>query len=166
MGEMKQEQTGTAQVPSQARSVEETTATHRATAPSAPERMPESTGYGWMLFASMMVLMAGVYHAMVGLVALFNSGFYLVGPNDLLVQVDFTAYGWTHLVIGALAIATAIGLMVGQSWARAVGVALALVSAVISLAFLPAFPILSTIVIALDVLVIYAITVHGKEVTA
>ena len=149
------------------------TATHRASTPSGtpspngvPEQ-PEQTGWmGWILFAATMMLMLGIFHAIQGLVALFRDEYYLVGKNGLTLHVDYTTWGWVHLVLGVLVAAAGAGLLVAQMWARIVGVVVALASAVLNIAFLAAYPVWSTIMIALDILVIWAITVHGREMRA
>jgi hypothetical protein len=124
----------------------------------------EVTGWvGWVAFAGIMLIMLGFFQAIEGLVALFNDGFYLVRPNGLVVNVDYTAWGWTHLILGAVAVAVGFGLMVGNMLARVAGIAIALISAILNLAFISAYPVWSTILIALDVIVIYAIVVHGRE---
>ena len=79
--------------------------------------------------------------------------------------MDYTAWGWTHLILGLIAVAVGIGVFAGQTWARVTGIIIAGISALTNIAFLPAYPIWVTIVIALDVLVIYALAVHGREVT-
>jgi len=167
MSETPQAQTGAAQVPSQTRGQEE------MTAPQAPPKRrgeappPEPTGWaGWVVFASMMMIMVGSFQAIIGLVALFDSGYYVVTANNLVVNVDYTGWGWTHLILGALAVAAGFGLIAGQMWARVVGIAMALVSAVVNLAFMAAYPWWSITVIALDILVIYAIAMHGRELKA
>ncbi len=71
-----------------------------------------------------------------------------------------------HLLLGILVAVAGLGLMVGQMWARIVGILLALVSAVVNIAFLAAYPVWSVILITVDILVIYALTVHGKETKA
>ena len=98
------------------------------------------------------------------MVALFRDDYYLVRPNGLILEVDFTTWGWTHLVIGLVAVCTGIGVMLGQMWARVLGIIIAVISALANIAFLSAYPIWSTIIIAMDVLVIYALTVHGSEI--
>jgi len=110
-----------------------------------------------------MMLMLGSFHAVAGLVALFKDEYFLTGPSGLLWSVDFTAWGWTHLIGGLVLVGAGVGLMAGQMWARVVGVLLALISAVINMAFLAAYPLWSAIMIMLDVLVIWAITMHGSE---
>jgi hypothetical protein len=118
---------------------------------------------GWVVFAGVMMILLGFFQAIEGLVAIFDRGFYLVAPEGLVVNVDYTAWGWVHFVIGVAAVLVGFGLLKGNSAARVIGVVLAVVSAVLNLGFLAAYPIWSTIIIALDIIVIYAIIVHGRE---
>jgi hypothetical protein len=69
-----------------------------------------------------------------------------------------------HLIAGLVAIGTGFGILLGQMWARVLGVIIAVLGALLNIAFLAAYPIWSTIMIALDVLVIYALVAHGREV--
>jgi hypothetical protein len=122
------------------------------------------TGWtGWVVFAGLMLVMLGLFQAIEGLVAIFDQGYYLVGSEGLVVNVDYTAWGWVHLILGVLAIAAGFGLIAGNMAARVVGVILAVISAILNLAFIAAYPVWSIIVIAIDVIVIYAIVVHGRE---
>ena len=124
----------------------------------------EITGWaGWVAFAGVMLIMLGGLQAIEGLVALFNDGFYLVGADGLVVNVDYDAWGWTHLVLGIVAIAVGFGLIAGNTIARVAGAAIAVISAILNLVFIGAYPVWSTTIIALDVVVIYAIVVHGRE---
>jgi hypothetical protein len=131
---------------------------------------PRETGptmwAGWIMFASMMMMMLGAFHAVQGLVALFRSEYFLVGPNGLTISIDYTAWGWTHLILGAVVLATGIAVLYGQMWARVIGVVIAMASALVNLAFLAAYPLWSMMMIALDVVVIWALTVHGAEMKA
>ena len=77
--------------------------------------------------------------------------------------MDYTVWGWTHLILGILAVATGLGLLAGNTAARVVEIVLAVVSAILSLVFIATHPIWSTIVTTVDVIVIYAIVVHGRE---
>ena len=123
----------------------------------------EPVWVGWIVFASMMMLVVGTFQVFAGFVALLNDDYFVVRQRKLLVDMSYTAWGWTHLVIGAVAVVAGIALLAGQMWARVVGVAMALVSSVVSLGFVSAYPVWAVIVIYLDVLVIYAIAVHGQE---
>jgi len=127
---------------------------------------PVTAWVGWLVFAGVMALMVGAFQVIQGLVALFDDGFYAVRSNGLVIHVNYNAWGWTHLIIGALLILTGVGLMTGNMAARIFGVAIAGLSAVVNLAFISAYPIWSTIIITLDVILIYAIVVHGGEVKA
>jgi hypothetical protein len=121
---------------------------------------------GWVIFAGIMMVMLGTLQAIEGLVALFKDTYFVVPRSDLVVSVDYTTWGWVHLLLGILVAAAGLGVMAGQMWARLIGILLALVSAVVNIAFLAANPVWSTILIAVDILVIYALTVHGKETKA
>jgi hypothetical protein len=141
----------------------DTTST-RAGSSAGGSTIPTQTGWtGWIAFAGVIMIMLGVIQAIHGLVALFNDEYYAVGRNGLAVSLDFTTWGWIHLILGLVLFAAGFGVMVGQWWARALGVIVAGLSALVNFAFLAAYPVASAIVIAIDVLVIWALTVHGKE---
>ncbi|BFU43217.1 hypothetical protein [Krasilnikovia sp. MM14-A1004] len=137
--------------------------TYTANAPYAGAGREPTAWVGFVLFAGIMMLMLGGFQVMEGLVAIFRDEYYLVTRNGLVLTMDYTAWGWTHLVIGLVAIAAGLGVLMGQMWARVTGIVIAVVSALANLAFLPAYPVWSSIVIAVDVLVIYALAVHGRE---
>jgi hypothetical protein len=125
---------------------------------------PDPTGWtGWIVFASFMMFMLGTFQVIQGLVAIFDDDYYAVTANGLLLNVDFTAWGWVHLLLGLLIIAAGAGLVAGNMAARILAVGLAGLSAIVNLVFIEAKPIWSMIVIAIDVLVIYSVTVHGRE---
>ncbi|GAA3388330.1 DUF7144 family membrane protein [Cryptosporangium minutisporangium] len=139
-----------------------------AVAPTGPashtQPRAEMTGWaGWVIFAGVLLILIGAFHACEGLVAIFDPGYYAVTENGLAIEIDYTGWGWVHLILSLLLIGAGAGLIAGQMWARVVGVVLASFGALVNLAFLAAYPIWSTMLIALDVLVIYAIVVHGRE---
>jgi hypothetical protein len=124
---------------------------------------PSTAWTGWVVFGGVMMIMLGLFQVVQGLVALVEDQYYLVTQDGLVVSVDYTTWGWTHLVLGIIAGLAGLGLLAGNTAARVVGVAIAVVSALVNLAFMPAYPIWSIIVITLDVIVIFAIVVHGRE---
>lgn len=119
---------------------------------------------GWIAFAGTLMVMLGTFHVIDGLVAIFNDEYYLVTRSGLIVTADYTAWGWVHLILGIVIVLAGVFVFTGKVWARTVGVLMALVSAVVNLGFLSAYPVWSVIMIALDVFVIMALTVHGSEV--
>ncbi len=127
-------------------------------------RPTEVTGWvGWIAFAAVMMVMLGAFHIIQGLVALFNKSYYLVHQNGLVVHVNYTAWGWVHLLGGVLVIAAGFALLAGKTWARVVAVIIAMLSAIINIGFLGAYPIWSFFMIAIDILVLWALIVHGSE---
>ena len=133
---------------------------------TTPDDVEPTLWVGWIVFGSMMMMLLGGFHMIQGLVALFESDYFLVGRNGLVIEVDYTAWGWTHLVFGALVLATGVAVLFGQMWARVTGVVIAMISAMVNLAFLAAYPLWSLMMIAFDVLIIWALTVHGGEMKA
>jgi hypothetical protein len=126
-----------------------------------------TTGWAaWVVFAGVLLVLIGLFSVMEGVTALVGDDFYVVRPEGLLVAADYTVWGWVHVVLGVVGIVTGAGLMRGNRVARVVAVVYAAVSALVHLAFLPAYPIWSALVIAFDVVVIYAVTVHGQEVAS
>lgn len=118
---------------------------------------------GWVAFGGVMLILLGLFHAVQGIVAVFDSGYYLVSSTGLVVHVDYTIWGWVHVGLGVVAILAGIGVLVGNKAARVAAVVLAGVSAIINLGFVAAYPVWSIVLIALDVVVIYAIVAHGRE---
>lgn len=121
---------------------------------------------GWIGFATVLMILLGALHALEGLVALFRDEYFLVGPRGLTVNVDYTAWGWAHLIGGIIVLAAGFGVASGQVWARTVGVIVAVLSIIANVGFMAAYPFWSLTMIALAVVIIMALTVHGSEVRA
>ena len=117
---------------------------------------------GFTVFAAIMMLMVGVFQALQGLIAIFENEFY-VATRNYLFEFDATTWGWIHLVLGLLVAFAGWGLLSGQTWARVVGITLAALSATANFLFIPYYPIWSTVIIAVDIFVIWAIAAHGGD---
>ena len=127
-------------------------------------RASTPTGWvGWLVFAGVMMILVGAFQAIDGLIALFNDELYVVRPNGLVIDIDYTAWGWTHLLLGILLIAGGFAVLSGRAWGRTLGVIAAVLSAIVNFAFIPAYPVWSLLIITVDVLVIYALIAHGGE---
>jgi hypothetical protein len=116
---------------------------------------------GFILFAAIMMIMIGVFQAIAGLVAIFENEFY-VATRNYLFQFDATTWGWIHLIAGVIIAFAGWGLLSGRTWARVAGIILAVLSAIANFAFLPYYPFWALTIIALDVLVIWALAAHGR----
>jgi hypothetical protein len=123
------------------------------------------TAVGVAFFAATLMIMVGVFQAIMGVIALFNDNFYVVGEKWTF-QFDITGWGWIHLAFGVLLIVAGAFLFKGAAWARWTAVVLAGVSAVANFMWLPYYPLWSILVIALDVAIIWALTTHGKAIDA
>lgn len=121
-----------------------------------------SSWTGWVFFAGFMMIILGVFEIIAALTALINSDWLVVTERNLLV-FNFTAWGWIHLVIGIIVLIAGFSVMHGSMWARIVGILIATLSAIANLAYMNTYPIWSIVMIVVDILVIYALTVHGGE---
>lgn len=145
-------------------SADRTSGAERPAAGSRTERAAERTGWvGWIIFAGVVMIVLGAFEVITGLVALFQKSYYLVTTSHLVVHTSYTTWGWVHLIVGAVIVLVGFGVMTGQVWARIIGIALAVISAIVNLAFIAAYPVWGILIIALDIVVIYALAVHGRE---
>ena len=124
-----------------------------------------SSGWvGWGWFAAIIIIIAGVFDALYGLVAILmpQSAYFVVGEGGLFL-FDVSGWGWWHLILGVALVLIGLALITGATWARVVAIILVAFNGLSQLALLPVQPWWSLIVLTLDILVIYALTVHGKE---
>jgi hypothetical protein len=122
----------------------------------------ESTGRhsaaatGFTYLAATLMLLAGIWSFFEGLAAVVKKHFYVVTPNYAF-KINVSTWGWIHLILGIVVLAAAICLFLGQTWARAVGIVLAILSGVANFLFIPYYPFWSIIIIVLDVFIIWAL---------
>jgi hypothetical protein len=118
-------------------------------------------GAGWVVFAAIMMIVLGIFGAIEGLAAIVKSGFYHVPPHYY-VTVDARGWGWIHLIIGIVVVLAGFALFSGATWARVVGIIMASISAIANFLFIPFYPIWSLVIIAIDVIIIWALVAHGR----
>ena len=125
----------------------------------------EVTGWvGWGWFAAIVLIIAGAIDIIYGFIAVFSpTSSYIAKMDGQLVLFDVSAWGWWHVVFGAVLILIGLALFTGATWARVIAIIFAAISAISHLFLIPVQPWWSVIVMTLDVLVIYALTVHGRE---
>lgn len=125
---------------------------------------PSGWAIGWTAFAGIMMIMGGVWWFIAGLVAIANDTFYVVG-QEYIFQFDTTTWGWIHLILGIVTVLAGIYLFSGAVWARTIGVIIAVLWALIAFAWLPWYPVWAIVLIAVSIFVIWALTVHGRDIT-
>jgi hypothetical protein len=118
---------------------------------------------GWILFLGIVMMISGLISLIQGLVALVDDDFYLVVAEKLPIDVDYSVWGWTLVAFGAMLIGAGYAVMFGYLWARLVSMIVVFLHAMINLTFLAAYPIWSILSIALDLIALYALAVHGAE---
>ena len=118
-------------------------------------------GAGWVTFAGIILIVVGIFQAFAGLVGILEDEIMVLTP-DYLVQLDATTWGWVHMIIGLIVIASGFGIFSGNVLARTVGVFAAIGSMLSMFFWLPWYPIWAIIVISMDIAIIWALTVHGR----
>jgi hypothetical protein len=111
---------------------------------------------GFSAFAGAIMIMIGIFQFFEGLAAVANDSFFVVG-NNYTYNLDTTAWGWIHMIIGVIVFAAGLGIFSGATWARAVGIAVAVISAIANFFYIPYYPVWAVLLIALCVIVIWAL---------
>ena len=132
--------------------------------PTPGARPVSGWAVGFSAFAGAIMLMIGIFHAFAGLAALFNDEFFVRTPNYT-YDIDVTGWGSIHLILGTVIALAGLGVFSGATWARVVGITLALMSAVANFFFIPVYPVWAILIIALDVAVIWALASIGGDDT-
>ena len=117
---------------------------------------------GWIVFAALMLLVAGGFSLVYGLAAVLNDKVVTVGGQGVIVA-DFTVWGWVHMVVGAVMLLTCWGLFALKGFARWIAIFIAIVNAMVQMATITAFPLWSIMIITLDVIIIYQLTVNWTK---
>ncbi|MGI5328495.1 DUF7144 family membrane protein [Actinomadura nitritigenes] len=141
---------------------ERTTARRQEAEPSAEPEPVGNWAVGFAIFGGVMMVLIGTFQALEGVAAIAHDRFYLVTRNYV-YDLDTTAWGWIHLVLGALVAVAGFFVFSGRSWARAVGIVCAVANAVSQFLFIPYYPVWGLVMIALDVAVIWALCVYGQR---
>ncbi len=117
---------------------------------------------GWITFASVLIILSSILSIIAGFVAVFSKKVILSGADHTAV-LSVSSWGWAHVAWGLFLLMVGIGLLSGNFLARIFGVLGALVSLVLSFFALFQSPVWAGIVIIIDLLIIWAIMAHGKE---
>ncbi|WP_228001659.1 DUF7144 family membrane protein [Nocardia australiensis] len=130
--------------------------------PEAEPFQKQSFVAGISIIAAIMLLIVGAVSVLQGVAALVSDDFY-VTDIDYMYKFDTTIWGWIHLVLGVVALICAIGLMFGTVWGRYSALGIAALVTLANFLSLPYYPIWSVVIIALSVVVIWAVTTWEPE---
>jgi uncharacterized membrane protein (DUF2068 family) len=119
---------------------------------------------GWIGFAGVMLMIIGGLDFFQGLIALFEDEYYVVTQSGFLV-FDLTAWGWIMLIWGVLLLLAGFGLVAAQGWARWFAIVVVSLNVIAQLGFLgnSQYPLWSLTVMALNIIVLYALTARWSE---
>jgi hypothetical protein len=148
--------------------MEATMATPAAPAPidraaNRPVRSSENGWLVWAAFGGIVLVIAGAVDITAGLLALARPSFFVAAQDGIAVALGWTTWGVIHLAWGAAFVAVGLGVLAGNRFSQGVAVVLAGASVVRNLLFIDVAPVWMAIVIAIDLLVVYALVVHGHE---
>jgi hypothetical protein len=118
-----------------------------------------SAGLGWVLFAGIMLGLAGTFNVIDGIVAVSRSTFFVAGASY--VFSDLHTWGWIIMIIGALQVVASFAIFTGSEVARWFGIVIAAVNALAQLGFTHAYPFWSISMFTIDLIVIYALAAYG-----
>jgi hypothetical protein len=131
------------------------------TARRASGRHAEGHGYGLVLFASVLLLILGCFNLIDGIAAIANSHVFTAHAHY--VFGDLRTWGWITLIIGAVQLLAAAGVLAGNQVARWFAVAVLGLNAIDQMFFLPAYPFWSLVIIAVDVVALYGLCAYGSR---
>ena len=118
---------------------------------------------GTAFFAAILMIMIGVFDVLQGLAAIIRQHEYVVSPNYI-YKFNVSTWGWINLVLGAIILLAGFALLSGALWARIIGVIMAVIVAIANFMWLPYYPVWSIIIIATCVVIIWALTAHGRDI--
>jgi hypothetical protein len=121
----------------------------------------EGRGYGLVLFASVLLLMAGFFNMIYGIAAIARSHVFVA--NAHYVFANLRAWGWITLIIAVLQLLAGAGVLAGNQMARWFGVVVVGLSAIDMMFFIPAYPFWALTIIAVDVVALYGLCVYGSR---
>ncbi len=120
---------------------------------------------GFTYFAAIMMMLSGGFEILQGLSAIIKKNLYVVN-KDYIYKINVNGWGWIHLILGVIVLLAGIALLGGALWARIVGIAMAVLIAIANFLWLPYYPVWAIVLIALNVVVIWALAAHGRDIAA
>jgi hypothetical protein len=119
----------------------------------------------WVGFAGLMMILIGVLNVIQGLIAIIRDDYYLATPEQIIV-FDLTTWGWIMLIWGAIVALAGYALAMGAGWARWFTIVVASLNVILQLSFVGSgqYTLWALTVLALTVLVLYALTVRWRDV--
>jgi hypothetical protein len=129
--------------------------------PGAP--VDDGRGYGWVLFAGMMLAIVGTLNFIYGIAAISDSKFYVKDAQFIISNLN--TWGWFLVIIGSVQVVSAFGIWAQMAGARWVGIISAGLNAIVQMLAISGYPFLALALFAIDILIIYGLVAHGRRTT-
>jgi hypothetical protein len=123
--------------------------------------LEDEAGYGLVTFAGVMITIAATLNMLYGIAAIDAASFYAADARY--VFGDLSTWGWFLVVLGAAQFFAAFAIWRGASWGRWFGVACASANAILQTLWIPAYPVLAMMILAIDITVIYGLLAYGSR---
>ena len=120
--------------------------------------------HGWIAFAWITLAVVGAFNILEGILAITGASMYS-GDADHVVIGGLTFWGIVIVVLGNVQLVAAMCVMQRVEWGRWLGVGAAIAAVAGQLLFVQAYPWWSVASIAMDALVVYALTVRADELS-
>jgi len=120
-------------------------------------------GHGWIVFAAIVLGVAGVMRIFDSIWAFRYHGVLPQHFEDAIFGTSLKTYGWVYLVVGILLILSAFAVLSRSQIGIWVGVVFAALASISAIWWMPYYPIWSLTYVGLGVLVIYALIAHGYD---
>ncbi|MEV0294675.1 hypothetical protein [Nocardia sp. NPDC050710] len=130
--------------------------------PSTEHPVRQGIAAGTAIGAAVLLLTVGILQILEGISAVAEDELFIVGP-EYIYQFDTTTWGWIHIVLGAVLIVCALGLMTGTTWGKVAAIVIAALAIVANFLSLPYYPWWSVLIIALSIVVIWAVSTWNPE---
>jgi hypothetical protein len=119
-------------------------------------------GSGWVAFAGTLLLIVGVMNIIQGIAAIGGAHFYTANAHYVFGSLN--SWGWVVLILGALQALAGVGVFAANQFARWGGVLILSLNAIAQLLMMPSYPFWSLTLFAVDILAIFALVAHGREI--
>jgi hypothetical protein len=120
-----------------------------------------ASGYGWIVFSGVLLLLIGTINFIEGIAAISNAHFF-VGDARYVIG-DLNTWGWVAVIVGVVQWVVGVGVFAKMQFARWAGVAIFAINAVTQLLTMPAYPFWSLCIFAIDIVGMYGLIAHGQR---
>jgi hypothetical protein len=118
---------------------------------------------GWVTLAGLAALVAGGYNLLSGIAAVADDDTLTSRATEVLYGISVTGWGWFWLIAGLAQLLVGGLILARNAYGLWLGVAIASLSAMMTVFVIFIFPLWAIAVLTLDFIVIYPLVTHSEE---